>query len=210
MQFIILANELQKQELSSKKINPDVEVIYVHVDTALLDYSKADAMLLLDPELSPAILEKLESKSIFLNAVANTLDDRRFPKSVSRINGWMTFLKNDVWEIVSRNEKIAGDILNNLGWRHIFVNDDPGFVAARIIAMIINEAYFTLGDGVSSKEEINVAMKLGTNYPYGPFEWSEKIGLKNIHSLLVALNRKSERYKIAPIIEKELAEFNPR
>lgn len=209
MQFIILANELQKQELSSKKINPDVEVIYVADDLALLDYSTADAMLLLDPELSQATLNKLESKSIFLNEVSNTLDGRQFPKVVSRINGWMTFLKNDVWEIVTRDEKTAGEIFNKLGWRYIFVNDDPGFVAARIIATIINEAYFTLGDGVSSKEEIDVAMKLGTNYPYGPFEWSEKIGLKNIYSLLKELNRKSDRYKIAPLIEKELAEFNP-
>ena len=208
MQFIILANQLQKQELSSKKINPDVEVIYVSHDTALLDYTTSDVMLLLNPELSPATLNKLESKSIFLNSVSHTLNEGQFPKSVSRINGWMTFLKNDVWEIVSLDEKKSAEIFNNLGWQHIFVNDDPGFVSARIIAMIINEAYFALGDGVSSKEEIDVAMKLGTNYPYGPFEWCEKIGLKNIHSLLVALNRKSERYKIAPLIEKEVAKFN--
>ena len=43
--------------------------------------------------------------------------------------------------------------------------------------MIINEAYFTWEAGTSTKEEIDIAMKLGTGYPYGPFEWGEKIGL---------------------------------
>jgi 3-hydroxyacyl-CoA dehydrogenase len=44
--------------------------------------------------------------------------------------------------------------------------------------MIINEAYFALEDNVSTKAETDIAMKLGTNYPYGPFEWGQLIGLK--------------------------------
>jgi 3-hydroxybutyryl-CoA dehydrogenase len=76
-------------------------------------------------------------------------------------------------------------------------------LSARVIAMIINEAYFALGEGVSSKQEIDIAMKLGTNYPYGPFEWSERIGLKNIYKLLQKLNSTSSRYTIALLLEKE-------
>ena len=48
--------------------------------------------------------------------------------------------------------------------------DIPGFISARVVSMIINEAYFALEEEVSSKEEIDTAMKLGTNYPYGPFD----------------------------------------
>jgi 3-hydroxybutyryl-CoA dehydrogenase len=70
--------------------------------------------------------------------------------------------------------------------------------------MIINEAYFALGDGVSTKEEIDIAMRLGTNYPYGPFELVQKIGLNNIHGLLKKLKEQSTRYNIAPALEKEL------
>jgi 3-hydroxybutyryl-CoA dehydrogenase len=77
-------------------------------------------------------------------------------------------------------------------------------VAAKIIAMIINEAYFALGENISTKNEIDVAMKLGTNYPYGPFEWSEKIGLKKIYALLKKLCEKDSRYNIAPAMENEL------
>jgi 3-hydroxybutyryl-CoA dehydrogenase len=77
-------------------------------------------------------------------------------------------------------------------------------VSARVVAMIVNEAYFALGEAISSKKDIDTAMKLGTNYPFGPFEWSEKVGLKNIYSLLLKLSESSARYAIAPAMIKEL------
>ncbi len=69
--------------------------------------------------------------------------------------------------------------------------------------MIINEAYFALQDEVSSKDEIDTAMKLGTNYPHGPFEWSKKIGLKNIYGLLSKLVETNNRYEPAGLLKKE-------
>jgi 3-hydroxybutyryl-CoA dehydrogenase len=60
--------------------------------------------------------------------------------------------------------------------------------------MIINEAYFALADDVSTKEEIDIAMKMGTAYPYGPFEWGNKIGLQNIVTLLQKLSVQQPRY----------------
>jgi 3-hydroxybutyryl-CoA dehydrogenase len=66
--------------------------------------------------------------------------------------------------------------------------------------MIINEAYLSLEEGVSSKEEMNTAMRLGTNYPYGPFEWAEKIGMEHIARLLQALSRQQVRYAPAPLL----------
>ena len=86
----------------------------------------------------------------------------------------------------------------------ITVKDEPGLIAARTIAMLINEAYFALGEDVSTKEEIDLAMKLGTNYPYGPFEWSKKIGLKRIYMLLEKLGKTDNRYAIAPAMKSEL------
>jgi len=73
--------------------------------------------------------------------------------------------------------------------------------------MIINEAYFALGDKVSTKDEIDTAMKLGTNYPYGPFEWSRKIGLKNVYQLLSVLSKEDHRYIAAPCLEEEVAKL---
>jgi len=68
--------------------------------------------------------------------------------------------------------------------------------------MIINEAWFALQEGISTKQEIDIAMKLGTNYPYGPFEWGDKIGLKNIYRLLKEMSGENSKYQPAELLEK--------
>jgi 3-hydroxybutyryl-CoA dehydrogenase len=99
---------------------------------------------------------------------------------------------------------ITGDILGQMGWSYQLVPDIAGMISARIIAMIVNEAYYTFQDNISTKKDIDIAMKLGTNYPYGPFEWSEKIGLKNIHELLERLGKTDSRYTISTRMEEEI------
>ena len=69
--------------------------------------------------------------------------------------------------------------------------------------MIINEAYFAKGEYVSTEKEIDIAMKLGTNYPHGPFEWATIIGIKNIYELLKTLSEPDTRYKPSPLLEQE-------
>jgi 3-hydroxybutyryl-CoA dehydrogenase len=98
--------------------------------------------------------------------------------------------------------ELAAKTLNAVGWKYVWTADDYGLISARIIAMIINEAYYTLSENVSTKEQIDIAMKLGTNYPFGPFEWSEKIGLKNIYALLKKLSKQNSRYTICPMLEE--------
>ncbi len=95
-------------------------------------------------------------------------------------------------------------MLNAPEWRYKAVPDVPGMITPRVIAMIVNEAYFALGDEVSTKEEIDTAMKLETNYPYGPFEWAKKIGLQRVHHLLLQMEKENDRYSIAPALLKEL------
>jgi 3-hydroxybutyryl-CoA dehydrogenase len=70
--------------------------------------------------------------------------------------------------------------------------------------MIVNEAYYTLEKEVSTKEEIDIAMKSGTNYPYGPFEWSRKIGLKNIFEMLNRLRNKNKLYDVSTLLTHEV------
>jgi 3-hydroxybutyryl-CoA dehydrogenase len=69
--------------------------------------------------------------------------------------------------------------------------------------MIVNEAYLALGEGVSSREAIDTAMRLGTNYPYGPFEWASRIGLSPIVELLEVLARQNPLYSVAPSLKEE-------
>ena len=60
-----------------------------------------------------------------------------------------------------------------------------------------NEAYITAEEGTASREDIDLAMKLGTNYPFGPFEWAKRIGIANVLKLMDALyaSTNDERYK---------------
>ncbi|HZI53262.1 MAG TPA: 3-hydroxyacyl-CoA dehydrogenase family protein, partial [Chitinophagaceae bacterium] len=84
-----------------------------------------------------------------------------------------------------------------------YVPDVIGMITPRIVSMIINEAWFSLDEKVSTREEIDTAMKLGTNYPYGPFEWGDKIGLNRIRQLLSELQKTDNRYTIAPGLDGE-------
>jgi 3-hydroxybutyryl-CoA dehydrogenase len=68
--------------------------------------------------------------------------------------------------------------------------------------MIINEAYLTLEEGIASREDIDLAMKLGTNYPYGPFEWADRIGLGNVVRVLRGAQKETgdERYEVCRLL----------
>ncbi len=149
-------------------------------------------------------LKKLEPALIIVNDVTATPGE--LPPTFTRINGWPSFLKRQLVEAAAggnTEKERAGKIFASLGKKIEWVPDTAGFVSARVISMIINEAYFTLAENVSSKEEIDIAMKLGTNYPFGPFEWAQKIGLKNVYALLETLSKTNSRYQPAALLKKE-------
>jgi 3-hydroxybutyryl-CoA dehydrogenase len=135
-------------------------------------------------------------------------DAKDLPENYIRINAWDGFLQRGIIEVGDKKNSSflaeAEKVLQTLNWKYQLVPDNPGMISARIIAMIINEAYFGLGEEISTKAEIDIAMKLGTNYPYGPFEWIEKIGSRKIYNLLKKLGETNSRYAIAPALEKEL------
>ena len=138
----------------------------------------------------------------FKNAVIKTFN--QLPNNCIRLNGWTGFLQREIIEIATpTHEKYVAEIMQLLSWKYQLVQDSCGMIAPRIIAMIVNEAYFGLEDNISTKNEIDIAMKLGTNYPYGPFEWSEKIGLHNIYQLLINLSKQDKRYTPANLLATE-------
>ena len=206
MHLSVSANDKQKATLLSKNKNGNVHFEFVKNQLELSSHKSADAIFILDDDddINIKLIQSLTTQPVFIHSVISTLSDLNLPDNISRVNAWPTFLKNDIWEIATKEENIVKNVFRKLGWKYIVIPDEPGLIAARIIAMMINEAFFTYGDGVSTKEEIDVAMKLGTNYPYGPFEWAQKIGLSNIHKLLKALNKNGKRYCLAPAMEKEL------
>jgi 3-hydroxybutyryl-CoA dehydrogenase len=135
------------------------------------------------------------------------------PENAIRINAWDGFLSRPIWELAAGNDKFkmqAEAVLKQMNIGFAWVMDQPGLIAARVIAMVINEAFFAYGDGVSTKKSIDTAMKLGTNYPFGPFEWADKIGLGQVVALLNELSKSNNKYQPAPkLLEALISQNNP-
>lgn len=209
MTIALLANDAQKKEWLSKTIPSALSLIWAD-SVRSLTMIEADAYFDLqfhpDPERT-ARLQQFGGKPFFIDAVPYTT--AQTGNGFIRINGWPTQLQRPVIEIVLPKGVTENDIqpvFSALQWRYQLVPDIPGMITPRILAMIINEAYYTLGSGVSTKEEIDIAMKLGTNYPLGPFEWSEAIGLEKVFELLKTLARTDARYAVAPALEAAIRE----
>jgi len=89
-----------------------------------------------------------------------------------------------------------------MGKSPITVTDRPCFVTSRLIQMLINEAIFCLYEGVSTREEIDMALKLGMNHPMGPLELADFIGLDVVLSMQQALydGFKEPKYRPCPLL----------
>ena len=90
--------------------------------------------------------------------------------------------------------------LTALGFTPLAVTDTPGLVVARTVAMLINEAADAVLQGVCSEVSADAAMKLGVNYPAGPFEWLREWGAPGVLAVLDALDAhyRGERYRASP------------
>jgi 3-hydroxybutyryl-CoA dehydrogenase len=123
-------------------------------------------------------------------------------KSIARFCQWPGFPERNCWEIATppNNADWLSVLMGAIGKEWKLVADVPGLVAPRIISVIINEAFFALEEGVSSEGQVDLAMKLGTNYPEGPFEWGKKIGFKNISQLLKQLAVSDSSYTPNPLL----------
>ncbi|HLG40924.1 MAG TPA: 3-hydroxyacyl-CoA dehydrogenase family protein [Chitinophagaceae bacterium] len=206
MKIILLCNTEQQEELTAQGLHASAELIYAD-DAASLTVNEADACVdLLFDNSSERIkkLSNLRTEVIAVNSVVNTL--KELPSGYVRINGWNTFLKRPLIEAAGHDslKKKTEQLFSSFNKKVEWIPDIPGFISARVLASIINEAYFAFQEQVSTKEEIDIAMRLGTNYPFGPFEWSQKIGLKKIYHLLTRLSENQKRYTPAESLRNEV------
>lgn len=203
MKIVALGNEKARQDWPVS--NNQFKIIWIET---LQQFSlhRADVFVDLDFEMNQERIAILKSLSglVVINSVAFSLEKIQAP--FIRINAWAGFFKNEIIECASVEEEIkqnASTFFTALNKKPEWLPDTVGFITPRIVAMIINEAYYAVGDGVSTKEEIDIAMKLGTNYPYGPFEWAGLVGINNIVVLLNSLAETHPKYLPAPALKKE-------
>ncbi len=95
--------------------------------------------------------------------------------------------------------------LTALGFAPHAVADTPGLIVARTLAMLINEAADAAQQGVCTPEDADAAMKLGVNYPAGPFEWLGHWGASGVMRMLDALDAhyRGERYRVSPWLRRQ-------
>ncbi|MFM6953272.1 MAG: 3-hydroxyacyl-CoA dehydrogenase family protein [Bacteroidota bacterium] len=124
------------------------------------------------------------------------------------INNLRTFIERNLLEFsnpMNIPSQTVATVATHLGYIETeCVNSRVGMITPRVVCMIINEAFYTVQEGTATESDIDQAMKLGTNYPMGPFEWCEKIGLSDVYETLEAMYQDThdERYKICSLLKQ--------
>lgn len=199
MKIAVWGNLALFEELSTGPVNIDWER-----PASWQAFLGSDAEVLINLDEKAAEADYSEAGApVIINSVVRTLSDSKQHEKVIRINGWPGFLKRTVWEFAGTESEAHKKAFEFLGKQATRVPDQPGFIAARIICMIINEAFYARGEEVSTEPDIDIAMKLGTNYPLGPFEWVAQIGIEKVYSLLSALSATDQKYKPSPLLSRE-------
>src|SRR5262249_38507147 len=99
--------------------------------------------------------------------------------------------------------KTAELVSQRMGKETVEVKESPGFVTSRVNALIGNEAFCMLQEGVASARDIDKALKLGLNHPMGPFEMVDLVGLDTRLNILTFLHQTlGEKYRPSPLLVK--------
>ncbi len=199
----LLSKTIRRSSVIAPSTLYGVELTNTHIDQKKKNLQK------LDRALAPK--KVILSSSVTVTATEQASWIRHGERLIG-ISGLPSFLAENLIEfspaVQTDQTKLseAQDFFIRLGKEVSVVQDRVGMVLPRIVCSIINEAYFALQEDIASPEDIDLAMKLGTNYPYGPIEWGEKIGIGHVYTILAALQNDThdDRYRIAPLL-KQLA-----
>jgi 3-hydroxybutyryl-CoA dehydrogenase len=207
MKIAVIANPTQQQALLSRGVSESLELVWLERPQVELQAAAYIDLLLEENEEHGALLEKWQQEKKGLVVVSSVITTcSKLPDGFIRFNGWNGFLENEIIELaggtVAQRDRVE-ELLTGLHRKAEWVPDQVGFIAPRVLANIINEAYMTLEEKVSDKDQIDIAMQLGTNYPTGPFAWCQKIGLKKVYKLLLGMSEENSRYRPADLLQTE-------
>ncbi len=166
--------------------------------------SKIEIFTLLDKICRPATILASNTSSLSITEIASVT------YRASKIVGMHFFNpvhKMKLLEVVRALETDNGTLASavevgkRMGKEVVVIKESPGFITSRINAMIGNEAFYMLQEGIASPADIDKALKLGLNHPMGPFELVDLVGLDTRLSILEYLHKSlGEKYRPAPLL----------
>ena len=167
--------------------------------------AKIDIFSTLDKICAPHVIFSTNTSSVPIGRLARST---RRPEKVIGMHFMYPAQKMKLLEIVrtpatsEETYQIVKRLALEMGKSPITVTDRPCFVTSRLIQTLINEAIFCLYEGVSTREEIDMALKLGMNHPMGPLELADFIGLDVVLSMQQALydGFKEPKYRPCPLL----------
>ena len=166
--------------------------------------SKIEIFTLLDKVSRPGTILASNTSSLSVTEISSVT--YRAPKCVG-MHFFNPVHKMKLLEVVraleTDDETLAAavDVGKRMGKEVVAIKESPGFITSRINAMIGNEAFYMLQEGVASAQDIDKALKLGLNHPMGPFEMVDLVGLDTRLHILEYLHKSlGEKYRPAPLL----------
>ena len=166
--------------------------------------SKIEIFTLLDKVCRPATILASNTSSLSLTEIASVTYR---PRKIVGMHFFNPVHKMKLLEVVRALETdddtlaTAVEVGRRMGKEVVVIRESPGFVTSRINAMIGNEAFYMLQEGVASAEDIDKALKLGLNHPMGPFELVDLVGLDTRLHILEYLHKTlGEKFRPAPLL----------
>jgi 3-hydroxybutyryl-CoA dehydrogenase len=168
--------------------------------------SKIEIFTLLDKICRPGTVLASNTSSLSLTEIASVT--YRAPKIVG-MHFFNPVHKMKLIEVVRALETdddtlaTAVEVGRRMGKEVVIIKESPGFITSRINAMIGNEAFYMLQEGIASASDIDKALKLGLNHPMGPFELVDLVGLDTrLHILEYLHSTLGEKFKPAPLLRE--------
>ncbi len=166
--------------------------------------SKIEIFTLLDKICRPTTIVATNTSSLSLTEIASVTYRA---KKIVGMHFFNPVHKMKLLEIVRALETdeetlaTAVEVGRRMGKEVVVIRESPGFVTSRINAMIGNEAFYMLQEGIASAEDIDKALKLGLNHPMGPFELVDLVGLDTRLHILEYLHKTlGEKFRPAPLL----------
>jgi len=166
--------------------------------------SKIEIFTLLDKVCRPTTILASNTSSLSVTEIASVT--YRAPKCVG-MHFFNPVHKMKLLEVVraldTTEDTLAAavEVGTRMGKEVVVIKESPGFITSRINAMIGNEAFYMLQEGVASAQDIDKALKLGLNHPMGPFEMIDLVGLDTRLHILEYLHKSlGEKFRPAPLL----------